>query len=93
MADERKVKQLEKALNEKVYFFNELTRRKSEGERELTLLRTEIEKERKKSMADEATIRKLESILNEKVKQVEGNKQTRSKNEDAVQDLRQLLDD
>jgi hypothetical protein len=44
MADERKVKELEKALNEKVYFLNELTRRKSEGERELTLLRTEIEK-------------------------------------------------
>lgn len=43
-------------------------------------------------MADEATIRKLESILNEKVKQVEANKQTRSKNDEAVQELRQLLD-
>ncbi len=46
-------------LNEKVYFLNELTRRKSEDERELHLLRGEIEKERNKSMADEATIRKL----------------------------------
>jgi hypothetical protein len=33
MADERKVKELEKVLNEKVYFLNELTKRKSEGEK------------------------------------------------------------
>ena len=59
MADERKVKELEKALNEKVYFLNELTRRKSEDDRELTLLKNQIEKQRNKSMADEATIRKL----------------------------------
>lgn len=44
-------------------------------------------------MADEATIRKLESILNEKLKQIDNHKQTRSKNDDAVQELRQLLDD
>jgi hypothetical protein len=42
---------------------NELTRRKSEDEREINLLKTEIEKERNKSMADEATIRKLDGIL------------------------------
>ena len=42
MADERKVKELEKVLNEKVYFLNELTRRKSEDEKELGLLRNEI---------------------------------------------------
>jgi len=29
MADEHKCKELEKALNEKIYFLNELTRRKS----------------------------------------------------------------
>ena len=30
MADENKCKQLEKALNEKVYFLNELTKKKAE---------------------------------------------------------------
>ena len=59
MADVQKVQALEKALNEKVYLVNELNRRKSEDEKELTLLRNEIDKERNKSMADEATIRKL----------------------------------
>ena len=93
MADEQKCKQLEKALNEKLYFLNELTRRKSEDERELNLLRTEIEKERNKSMADEATIRKLEGILKEKLKQIEGNTNARQKNDDAISELRQLLDD
>ena len=31
--DENKARELEKQLNEKIYFFNELTRRKSEDER------------------------------------------------------------
>ncbi len=44
-------------------------------------------------MADEATIRKLENILNEKLKQIDSHKQTRSKNDDAIQELRQLLDE
>ena len=70
MIDEKKVKDLEKILNEKVYFLNELTKNKSDDERQINLLRNEIEKERNKSMADEATIRKLQNILNEKVKQV-----------------------
>lgn len=56
-------------------------------------MRTEIEKERNKSMADEATIRKLEGILKEKLKQIEGNNNTRQKNDDAISELRQLLDD
>lgn len=77
MADESKCKELQKVLNEKVYFLNELTKRKSEDERELNLLRSQIEKERNKSMADEATIRKLEGILKEKLKQIDGNKQVR----------------
>lgn len=79
-------------MNEKVYFLNELTRRKSEDEKELSLLRNEIEKERNKSMADEATIRKLENILNEKLKTIDAHKQTRAKNDEAVSELRQLLD-
>ena len=29
MADEKKMKDIERALNEKIYFLNELTRRKS----------------------------------------------------------------
>ena len=33
MMDENKARELEKQLNEKIYFFNELTRRKSEDER------------------------------------------------------------
>lgn len=40
MVDEQKVKQMEKILNEKVYFLNELTKRKSQDERELTLLKS-----------------------------------------------------
>lgn len=55
---------LERVLNEKVYFLNELTRKKAEDDKEILLLREEIEKERKKSSADEATIQKLEQILN-----------------------------
>lgn len=77
MADQHKCKELEKALNEKVYFLNELTKRKSEDQRELNLLKSQIQKERNKSMADEATIRKLEGILKEKLKQIDGNKQVR----------------
>lgn len=44
-------------------------------------------------MADEATIRKLENILNEKLKQIDTHNQTRNKNDEAIQELRQLLDD
>lgn len=44
-------------------------------------------------MADEATIRKLENILNEKMKQIDAHNQARNKNDDAVQELRQLLDE
>ena len=33
MMDENRARELEKQLNEKIYFFNELTRRKSEDER------------------------------------------------------------
>lgn len=32
MVDEKRVKDIERALNEKIYFLNELNRRKSEGE-------------------------------------------------------------
>ncbi len=52
MVDEKRVKDIERALNEKIYFLNELTRRKSEDEQELNALREEIQKERNKSMAD-----------------------------------------
>lgn len=31
MADEKRMKDIERALNEKIYFLNELTRRQSEG--------------------------------------------------------------
>ena len=44
MADVQKVQALEKALNEKVYLVNELNRRQSEDEKELNLLRNEIDK-------------------------------------------------
>ena len=52
MVDEKRVKDIERALNEKIYFLNELTRRKSEDEQGLNALREEIQKERNKSMAD-----------------------------------------
>lgn len=32
MADEKRMKDIERALNEKIYFVNELNRRKSEDE-------------------------------------------------------------
>lgn len=59
MVDEKRLKDIERALNEKIYFLTELTQRKSEDEAELNALREEIQKERNKSMADEATVRKL----------------------------------
>lgn len=52
MVDEKRAKDIERALNEKIYFLNELTRRKSEDEQELIALREEIEKERNKSLSD-----------------------------------------
>ncbi len=39
MVDEKRAQDLERALNEKIYFLNELTRRKSEDEHELDFLR------------------------------------------------------
>jgi hypothetical protein len=39
MVDEKRAKDIERALNEKIYFLNELTRRKSEDEKELNALR------------------------------------------------------
>ena len=39
MVDEKRAKDIERALNEKIYFLNELTRRKSEDEQELIALR------------------------------------------------------
>lgn len=44
-------------------------------------------------MADQATIRKLDGILKQKLKQIDGNSQIRQKNDVAIQELRQLLDD
>ena len=44
-------------------------------------------------MADEATILKLDGILKQKLKQIDGNSQVRQKNDVAIQELRQLLDD
>ncbi len=38
-------------------------------------------------------MRKLEGILKEKQKQIDMNSQARQKNDNAVQELRQLLDD
>ena len=66
MMDEKRAKDIERALNEKLYFLNELTRKKDEDQQELAALRQEIDKERNKSLADEATIRKLESLLRER---------------------------
>lgn len=44
MVDEKRLKDIERALNEKIYFLNELTRRKSEDEQELIALRDAIDK-------------------------------------------------
>lgn len=63
MMDEKRAQDLERTLNEKIYFLNELTRRKSDDEREIKFLQDEIDKQRNKSMKDEATIQKLEEIL------------------------------
>jgi DNA repair exonuclease SbcCD ATPase subunit len=52
MVDEKRAKDIERALNEKLYFLNELTRKKDEDEEELTALRDEIQQERNKSLAD-----------------------------------------
>lgn len=39
LIDEKKVQDFERIINEKIYFLNELTRRKSEDEKQLKLLR------------------------------------------------------
>ena len=52
MTDEKRIKDIERALNEKMYFLDELTRRKSADEEELVAIRNELEKERNKSLAD-----------------------------------------
>lgn len=39
MVDEKRAKDIERALNEKIYFLNELTRKKEEDEQELNALR------------------------------------------------------
>jgi len=39
MVDEKRAKDIERALNDKIYFLNELTRRQSEGQEELNALR------------------------------------------------------
>ena len=44
-------------------------------------------------MADEAVIRKLEGILQEKTKQIDGNNKIRQQNDNAIDELRQLLDE
>lgn len=40
--DEQRAANLEKALNEKVYFLNELNRKKLDDDREIQILREEI---------------------------------------------------
>lgn len=42
MVDEKRAKDIERALNEKIYFLNELTRKKEEDDQELNALRQEI---------------------------------------------------
>jgi hypothetical protein len=39
MMDEQKAMNLERALNEKIYFLNELTRKKSDDEKEIQILK------------------------------------------------------
>ena len=40
--DEERAQNLERQLNEKIYVYNDLTRKKSEDERELQFLKDEI---------------------------------------------------
>ena len=42
MMDEERAQNLERQLNEKIYVYNDLTRKKSEDERELQFLKDEI---------------------------------------------------
>ena len=44
-------------------------------------------------MADQAVIRKLEGIYQEKVKQIDGNNKVRQQNDNAIDELRQILDE
>lgn len=93
MLDEKRLKDIERALNEKIYFLNELTQRKSEDEQELNALREEIEKERNKSLADEATIRKLENILREKEKELLEDNRIKMKNDNDIHDLKDAIEE
>jgi hypothetical protein len=44
-------------------------------------------------MADESVIRKLEGILQEKIKQIDSTKKAREQNDNAISEMRQLLED
>jgi hypothetical protein len=44
-------------------------------------------------MSDEAVIRKLQGIYDEKSKQIEGHNKVRAQNDNAIEELRQLLDE
>lgn len=81
MADEQKLVELTRMLDAKVKLSNDqydriadMTRKSERDEEEITFLRQEIDKERRKSNADEATIKKLEYLMAEKLKMVDESK-------------------
>ena len=57
--DEEKAKDLERALNEKLYLINDLKARNTADQNDIKKLLEEIQQERKKSMLDMAKIDKL----------------------------------
>lgn len=75
MVDEGKIKEINKALNEKLKEANEFTKklnqkaRKSDlNDNQVRFLKEAIEKERRKSTADQALLKKLQFVLAEKLK-------------------------
>ena len=69
MADERKLQEMQKLLDQKVKLSNEMNgqvavyaKKEQEDEQAITFLKEEIEKERRKSSADQGLIRKMEML-------------------------------
>lgn len=81
LADERKIQEMQKLLDQKVKLANEMNgqvavyaKKEQEDEQAIRFLKEEIQKERRKSTADQGVIKKLEQLVAEKTRVIEENK-------------------
>ena len=99
MTDEQKLVELTRMLDAKVKLSNDqydqiadLTRKSDMDQEEIAFLKSEIDKERRKSNADEATIKKLEYLMAEKLKMIDESKARETSLESEIRKMRDLID-